>query len=89
MGLGWFFGDFLCKVTKNILFFVVVSIRLNNLEPWMVIISIILGVGGYPYFAIRQHEISPQAVYKKLVLAKRRKLYKKFDLSPPTIDLQD
>jgi internalin A len=52
----------------------------DEMEPWTYLAGLLAAVLGYTYFAITQSEISPAAIYQKMLQARKQKLYHKYDL---------
>jgi internalin A len=50
----------------------------SKMEPWTYLIGFIGTLGGYAYFAITQRELSPKAIYDRIVGRKQKKNYQEF-----------
>jgi hypothetical protein len=48
------------------------------LEPWTYLFGITLVIGGYVYFAIKQQEFSPVAIYQHALEARKKQLFQTF-----------
>ncbi|HMB92103.1 MAG TPA: COR domain-containing protein, partial [Rhodothermales bacterium] len=52
----------------------------DTMEPWTYFLGIFSVFASYLYFAIRQKEVSPRAIYQQLVESRKQHNYEAFDL---------
>jgi len=63
-----------------LLFYLIQRFGWNTLDPWIYLLEFGIAIGGYAYFAVKQREFSPLTIYQHALAAKKKYLFRLFDI---------